>query len=203
MEKVAPLELTPGETYYLEFQGSPWYKKDINFSFRAKGKFIDYDHNPQGISAIFENVESVNNKPLYYILLPNNKIGQLSFHVAPNGCAFDIYKPINGLREEAARRIINSQHINMNAPKFTIGSMSNISNDLPSNLVSQSAIVEGNWKNERPDSVYYHGPDKTSVGNDLAKKIGQYFGGKIRRKSRKTIKTKSRKTRKTKSRRRR
>jgi hypothetical protein len=210
MEKVAPLELTPGETYYLEYKNYGW-DKDKNNSYRAKGKFIDYVRNPREISAIFENVESVNDKPLYYIFLPN-KIGQFSFHVAPNGCAMNIYKPINGLRQEAARRMINSQHINMNVPKFTIGAMSNISNNLPSSLVPKSAIVEGNWENDTPDSVYYHGPQKNSVGNDLAKKIGQYFGGRTRHKSRKTKsrktksrKTKSRKTksRKTKSRRRR
>jgi hypothetical protein len=223
MEKVAPLELTSGETYYLEYGGISLYEKDTNVSYRAKGKFIAYNHNPEEISstkskflssrrnryyhhnverisAIFENIESVNNKPLFYALLPN-KIGQLSFQVAPYKSSIDIYKPINGLRQEAARKMINSQHINMNVPKFTIGAMSNISNDLPSNLVSKSAIVEGNWESETPDSVYYHGSDQTSVGNDLAKKIGQYFGGKRRNKTRKS--RKSRKSRKTKSRRRR
>jgi hypothetical protein len=56
-----------------------------------------------------------------------------------------------------------------------------------------------------PQSTYEETSPKTSVGNDLAKKIGKYFGGKRRRKSRKSRKTKSRKTksRKTKSRRRR
>jgi hypothetical protein len=194
MEKVDPQKLTPGEIYYLEYKRESWNTNDK--SYRAKGKFIDYVDNSTGKSAIFENVESVNDKPLYYLLLPK-KNGQFSFHVAPYRCAMNIYKPINGLREEAARKMINSQHINMNVPKFTVGAMSNISNDLPSSLVSKSAIVEGNWENDTPDSVYYHGPQKNSVGNDLAKTIGQYFGGKRRHKSRKT------KSRKTKSRRRR
>jgi len=197
MEKVDPQKLTPGEIYYLEYKNYGLKNKDN--SYRAKGIFIDYVDDPTGISAIFENVESVNDKPLYDIFLLK-KNGQFSFHVAPNGCGYNIYKPVDrirGLREEAARTMINSQHINMNVPKFTVGAMSNISNDLPSSLVSKSAIVEGNWENDTPDSVYYHGPQKNSVGNDLAKTIGQYFGGKRRHKSRKT------KSRKTKSRRRR
>ena len=179
MEKVAPQELTPGETYYLEFNliNEKWYQKDIGVSYRAKGKFIDYLRNPTGISAIFENVESVNDKPLSNPLSPN-KIGQLSFHVAPNGCAMNIYKPINGLRQEAARRMINSQY------------------PYPEDVIST-----GNMFSEEPyvsPPTYEQTPQKTSVGNDLGKKIGQYFGGRRRRKSRK-----SRKSRKMKSRRRR
>jgi hypothetical protein len=183
MQKVDPQKLTQGKRYYLEYRGNTWYKKDNDNSYRAKGKFIDYVHNPTGISAIFENVEAVNNKPLYYIFLPN-KIGQFSFHVGPNGCAMDIYEPINGLRQEASRRMINSQYP---LPEDVIST---------SNMFSEEPYV--------PPPTYEETSPKTSVGNDLAKKIGQYFGGRRRRKTLNSKKSrKSRKSRKTKSRRRR
>ena len=179
MEEVDPLHLTPGESYYLEFKliNEKWYEKDNDVTYRAKGKFIDYVRNPTGIFAIFENVESVNDKPLSNPLSPN-KIGQLSFHVAPNGCAMNIYKPINGLRQEAARRMINSQYP---LPEDAIST---------SNMFSEEPYV--------PPPSYEETPSKTSIGNDLANQIGKYFGGRRRRKTRK-----SRKSRKMKSRRRR
>ena len=82
----------------------------------------------------------------------------------------------------------------MNVPIFTIGSMTNISDDMPSSLPShtKSASVKGKWKDYTPDAIYYDRRYKTNVGNDLSKKIGEYFGGKTR-KSGRTKKSKSRK----------
>lgn len=179
MQKVDSQNLTPGETYYLEFYliNRNWYQKDIGVSYRAKGKFINYLSKPEGTFAIFENLESVNDKPLSSPLSPN-KTGQLIFHVAPNGCAYNIFKPINGLRKEAARRMINSQYP---LPEDVISTV---------NMFSEEPYV--------PPPTYEETPIKTNIGNDLANKIGQYFGGRRRRKTRK-----SRKSRKSKSRRRR
>jgi hypothetical protein len=65
-----------------------------------------------------------------------------------------------------------------------------------SNMFSEEPYV--------PPPTYEETSPKTSVGNDLAKKIGQYFGGRRRRKTLNSKKSrKSRKSRKTKSRRRR
>jgi type 1 glutamine amidotransferase len=170
------------------------YKNDKKyFSFRAKGKFVGYEKKTNGnrimTYAVFENVESVNKKPLYDSLF-TLRSKQFYFHVAPNNSAYLIYKPIKGLRQEAARRIINSKHINMNVPIFTIGSMTNISDDMPSHTIS--SISKGNWEDYASDIIYYNDRNLTSVGNDLSKKIGEYFGGKTR-KSRRTKKSKSRK----------
>ena len=186
MQKVDPQKLTPGETYYLELNiiNNEWYDKDNDISYRAKGIFIKYNQNEYGTNALFENIMSVNNKPLSESLLPD-KTGQLLFHVAPNGCAMNIYKPINGLREEAARRMINSQ---FPYPEEDVISTSNMFSEEP-------YVVP---------PTYEQTPEKTNIGDQLANKIGKYFGGKRRRKTLKSRKSrKSRKTRKTKSRRRR
>jgi hypothetical protein len=200
MQRVHPLELIPEKTYYLEYpvNSEPYmitlykkYKKD--FSFRAKGKFVGYEKKTNGnrimTYAVFENVESVNKKPLYESMFSMTS-KQFKFHVAPNNSAYIIYKSIKGLRQEAVRRIINSKHINMNVPRFTIGSMTSISDDLPS--YTRSAASKGNWGDYASDKIYYNDRNLTSVGNDLSKKIGEYFGGKTR-KSRRTTKSKSRK----------
>jgi hypothetical protein len=200
MQRVHPLELIPEKTYYLEYpiNSEPYMismyknaKKD--FSFRAKGEFVGYVKETNGnrimTYAVFKNVESVNKKPLYesvFIIRSN----YFFFHVAPNNSAYIIYKSIKGLRQEAARRMINSQHINMNTPAFTIGSMTNISDDMPSH--SKSASVKGNWEDYTPDEIYYNSRYKTNVGNDLSKRIAEYIGGKTR-KSIRTKKSKSRK----------
>lgn len=200
MQRVNPLELIPEKTYYLEYpvDSEPHMitmyknaKKD--FSFRAKGKFVGYVKEKNGnrimTYAVFENVESVNKKPLYesvFIIRSN----YFFFHVAPNNSAYIIYKSIKGLRKEAVKRIVNTQNINMNVPIFTIGSMTNISDDLPS--YTRSAVSKGNWEDYTPDAIYYNSRYKTNVGNDLSKKIAEYIGGRTR-KSRITKKSKSRK----------
>ena len=102
--------------------------------------------------AAFEDIRSVNKKPLYEsVFSMTSKYFQI--HVAPNKCAYNIYKSIKGLREEAASQIVNTQHINMNVPRFTIGSMTSISDDLPS--YKRSAVSKGNWKDYASDSIYY------------------------------------------------
>jgi len=177
MQEEDPLKLIPNEFYYLE--------NKTDKTMRGKGKFLRYyyDRLGGGDQAAFLNVSSINNKPRKINAYSNSVRG---FALA----SFKFYKPLpegfidsyrekdKELRVEAARRMINSQYP---YPEDVISS---------SNMFSEEPYIA-------PPS-YEQTPQKNSVGNDLAKKIGQYFGGRRRSKSRK-----SRKSRKSKSRRRR
>ena len=121
IEKVKPEKLIPGQTYYLEYNLNPWQTAEPNYSYKVKGTFDRYEDTTYNVStdyttelfenyttAFFEDVKSVNDKP------PHKSLGvinsSLQFTVAPDACAYKIYQPIKGLREEAARRMINSQY---------------------------------------------------------------------------------------------
>lgn len=200
MQQVHPLELETGKTYYLEYpiydatRMNEYYKNaKKEFSFRAKGKFVGYIEKTNGnrvmTYAAFEDIRSVNKKPLYEsVFSMTSKYFQI--HVAPNKCAYNIYKSIKGLWEKTAEEIVNTQNINMNVPIFTIGSMTSISGDMPS--YTRSAVSKGNWKDYASDRIYYDRRYKTNVGKDLSKRIAEYIGGKTR-KSRRSQKSKSRK----------
>ena len=121
MEEVDPQKLIQGTTYYLEYKLSRYKEKDPSYSYKLRGKFDKYENTTYNVStdyttelfenyttAFFEDVKSVNDKP------PHKSLGvinsSLQFTVAPDACAYKIYQPIKGLREEAARRMINSQY---------------------------------------------------------------------------------------------
>lgn len=200
MQQVHPLKLIPEETYYLEYpiydatRMNEYYKNaKKEFSFRAKGEFVGYIEKTNGnrvmTYAEFDNLRSVNKKPLYESVFSiTSKYFQI--HVAPNKCAYNIYKSIKGLWEKTAEEIVNTQNINMNVPIFTIGSMTSISGDMPS--YTRSAVSKGNWKDYASDRIYYDRLYKTNVGDDLSKRIAEYIGGKTR-KSGRSQKSKSRK----------
>jgi len=178
MQEVDPKKLIPGEYYYLE--------NKTDKAMKAKGKFTRYytDH-PRfgGELAAFRIILSENIKSKKMNAYLNDERGfpldsYKFYKPLPEGFIDSYREKDKQLRVEAARRMINSQYP---YPEDVIST---------SNMFSEEPYIA-------PPS-YEQTPQKTSVGNDLAKKIGQYFGGRRRSKSRK-----SRKSRKSKSRRRR
>jgi hypothetical protein len=196
MEEVDPLHLTPGESYYLDKPDSKVFTDSRGLSSRGKGEFVKYEEGWTGaISAKFKNIESVNNKPFYFLPDSQYRPNESTFHVAPYKSMYNIYKPLpqgfidsyrekdKELRVKAVENMINSQ---FPYPKEDVISTGNMFAEEPFYV--------------RPPS-YEETPQKTNIGTQLSTQISKYFGGRRRRKTRKS--RKSRKSRKTKSRRRR
>ena len=95
MEEVDPLHLTPGESYYLDKPESKVFTNSRGLSSRGKGEFVKYEEGWTGaISAKFKNIESVNNKPFYFLPDSQYRPNESTFHVAPYGSGYKIYKPL-------------------------------------------------------------------------------------------------------------
>jgi hypothetical protein len=202
MEEVNPLELIPGETYYLEEKRFDIYYKKNGFSSRGKGEFVKYEENVNGTSAKFKNIESVNNKPFYFLPDFPDKPNISTFHVAPYGSGYKIYKPLRDdiltrkdkeLRVKAFEKMINQEKLPM------------LSNAIDISTMFDKRTTEHNGRAFIEDDPTFYGsePDKSSLGTQLKDIYGSSLlnkktAGRRRRKTRK-----SRKSRKTKSRRRR
>jgi hypothetical protein len=81
------------------------------------GKFLEYKNSHDYKYALFEDVKNVDDKQTLYKGIKVDDYGKLKFAVAPHEFAADrfeptykIYQPIENLREEVARRMINSQY---------------------------------------------------------------------------------------------
>jgi hypothetical protein len=194
MEEVNPLELIPGETYYLEEKRFDIYYKENGFSSRGKGEFVKYEENVNGTSAKFKNIESVNNKPFHFLPDSQYRPNISTFHVAPYGSGYRIYKikevHLQAREDEKARVKAFEKMINQEK--------------LP---IDQDKISTSTMFAETPQDIdptfYGTEPDKSSLGTQLKNAYGSSLlnkktAGRRRRKTRK-----SRKSRKMKSRRRR
>jgi hypothetical protein len=193
MQEVNPLELIPGETYYLERKKFDNYYKKNGFSSHGKGKFVGYI-NGISTSAKFKNIESVNNKPFYFMPDFPDKPNISTFQVAPYECMYKIYKPLrdNILARKNEEDRLTALEIMLNQQKLPI---------------DQDKISTSTMFAETPQDIdpTFYGSElnKSSLGTQLKDIYGAYLldkktAGRKRRKTRK-----SRKSRKSKSRRRR
>jgi hypothetical protein len=191
MIEVDPLDLIPGEKYYLEQKSLKSYRQDLGFSTSAIGTFIKYSQTHHGIFAEFKNIKSVNKKPTDF-LNPHSDL--FTFHVAPYGSGFKIYK--------ATRDSILDRK-DKEAQLFAFEKMIN-KQKLPEkqdNISIRSMFAE---KPEDFDSTFYGSNDnKSSVGTQLMREYGSKFLNKKKAGKRpcKTCK-RYRNSKKTKSRRR-
>jgi hypothetical protein len=181
MIEVAPLDLIPGKKYYLEQKGLKSYRQDLGFSTSAIGTFVKYSQTHHGIFAEFKNIKSVNKKPTDF-LDPHSDL--FTFHVAPYGSGFKIYKATRDsilarkdkeIRIKAVENMINSQYPYLEDVIST------------SNMFSEEPYVPPSTY----PPTYEETSRKTDVGHHLSSQIGKYFGGKTL-KSKKSKKSKSR-----------
>ena len=202
MEEVDPLHLTPGESYYLDKPESKVFTNSRGLSSRGKGEFVKYEEGWTGaISAKFKNIESVNNKPFYFLPDSQYRPNESTFHVAPHGSMYNIYKikgPHLQAREDKKVRVKAFEKM-MNQEKLPM-----LSNAIDISTMFDKRTSEHNGRAFIEDDPTFYGsePDKSSLGTQLKDIYGSSLlnkktAGRRRRKTRKS------KSRKTKSRRRR
>lgn len=191
MKEVNPLELIPGEIYYLEdtFVG---LAKRRGCSHRGIGEFVKNEIEENSIFATFKNVKSVNDKPFASCKTretSNIVVGTslptdiFTFYVGPNKSSYKIYKNyrynIDRANKKAQRTAIEKM---LNKQKLPITKLS------PSTLFDENPFYESN-------------DDKTDIGTQIAPDILSFLNKKSAGK--RPCKTcKQPKSRRTKSRRR-
>ena len=203
MEEVDPLHLTPGESYYLDKPESKVFTNSRGLSSRGKGEFVKYEEGWTGaISAKFKNIESVNNKPFFFLPDSQYRPNVTTFHVAPYKSMYNIYKikgPPLQAREDKKVHVKAFEKM-MNQEKLPM-----LSNAIDISTMFDKRTSEHNGRAFIEDDPTFYGinPDKSSLGTQLkdaygASLLNKKTAGRRRRKSRK-----SRKSKKMKSRRRR
>ena len=202
MEEVDPLHLTPGESYYLDRESSKAFADSRGLSSRGKGEFVKYEEGWTGyISAKFKNIESVNNKPFHFMPDSQYRPNTTTFHVAPHGSVYKIYK-IKGSHLQA--REDQKVHVKAFEKMMNQEKLPMLSNAIDISTMFDKRTSEHNGRAFIEDDPTFYGTDtdKSSLGTQLKHAYGASLlnksAGRRRRKTRK-----SRKFRKTKSRRRR
>jgi hypothetical protein len=172
MKEVNPLDLIPGEIYYLEdtFVG---LAKRRGCSHRGIGEFVKNEIEENSIFATFKNVKSVNDKPFASCKTretSNIVVGTslptdiFTFYVGPNKSSYKIYKNYR----------YNIDRANKKAQLTAFEKMLN-KQKLPKNKISPSTLFD-----ENPvDPTFYESDDnKTDIGTQLTKEYASYLSSK-------------------------
>ena len=182
MEEVDPLHLTPGESYYLDKPESKVFTNSRGLSSRGKGEFVKYEEGWTGaISAKFKNIESVNNKPFYFLPDSQYRPNESTFHVAPYKSMYNIYK-IKGphlqaredkkVRVKAFEKMMNQEKLPMRPPTDKI-SLSSMFAETPE---EKNQPREMNPPFIKGDQTFYGtDPDKSSLGTQLKPIYSEYL----------------------------
>lgn len=185
MIEVDPLDLIPGEKYYLDRPEIKEFSDSHRYSSRGKGEFVKYEKGVFNgyLSAKFKNIKSVNKKRFLFLPDNPNKPNVSTFSVAP----YKVYKFYKPLSESILAR--KDKETRIKAVENMINSQYPYQEDVisTSNMFSEEPYVPPSTY----PPTYEETSRKTDVGHHLSSQIGKYFGGKTL-KSKKSKKSKSR-----------
>ena len=150
MQQIPPLELIPGEFYYIENKKN---KKD-----RSKAKFTKYQQMYGSTMATFTNISAVKK------MNPNSKHGW-EISVAPHGCEYNFYRALKdsilARKDEEARIKAFEKMINQQKLPF-----------IPDKISASTMFAETQEEKNPPfieDDQTFYGTslDKTNLGTQL------------------------------------